>query len=128
MRTSFAQFRRPLHGAGLVLALALAGCASLPPPTAELAAARDAVARADAADALQYAPQDLERARTALSRAQAAMSDGNERDARALAVLAEASAELAGARSAQAQAEATLAQRRAEVATLRQRLGLEGQP
>ena len=127
MRTSFAQFPRPLHGVSLVLALAVAGCASLPPPTAELSAAGQAVARADAADAQQYAPQDLDRARTALSRAQAAMAEGKERDARALAALSEASADLARARSAQAQAEATLAQRRAEVASLRQRLGAEGQ-
>ena len=128
MRTSFAKFPRRLHGACLVLALALAGCASLPPPTAELSAAGQAVARADAADAQQYAPQDLDRARTALSRAQAAMSEGRERDARALAGLSEASADLAAARSAHEQVEATLAQRRAEVASLRQSLGMEVQP
>jgi hypothetical protein len=125
MPSSFAHFQTRLHGACLVLALALAGCASLPPPTAELSAAQQAVARADAADAQQYAPQDLERARTALSRAQAAMAEGNERDARALATLSAASADLAGARSAHAQAEATLAQRRAEVGSLRQSLGME---
>ena len=128
MRTSFAQFPGRLHGACLVLALALAGCASLPPPTAELSAAGQAVARADAADAQQYAPQDLDRARTALSRAQAAMSEGRERDARALAGLSEASADLAAARSAHEQVEAPLAQRRAEVASLRQSLGMEVQP
>lgn len=125
MRTSFAHFNTRLHGVSLVLVLALAGCASLPPPTAELSAAQQAVARADAADAQQYATQDLERARTALSRAQAAMAEGRERDARALAGLSEASADLASALSAQAQAESTLAQRRAEVAALHQRLGLE---
>ena len=62
MRTSFAHFRWRLHGACLVPVLALAGCASLPPPTAELSAAQQAVARADAADAQQYAVDDLERA------------------------------------------------------------------
>ncbi|HEY4530296.1 MAG TPA: DUF4398 domain-containing protein [Luteimonas sp.] len=125
MRTSFAQFTWRRHGAGLVLALAMAGCASLPPPTAELSAAQQAVARADAADAQQYAVEDLERARTALSRAQAAMAAGKERDARTLAALSEASADLASARSAQAQADAELLQRRNEVAGLRQRLGME---
>ncbi|MEN1929612.1 DUF4398 domain-containing protein [Luteimonas sp. MJ204] len=127
MRTSFAHFQIRLHGACLVLAVALAGCATLPPPTAELSAAREAVARADAADAQQYAPQDLDRARTALSRAQAAMTAGKERDARALAGLSEASADLASARSAQAQVDSTLAQRRAEVASLRRSLGMEDQ-
>src|SRR5690606_1885860 len=126
MRTSFAPFQSRRHGACLVLAVALAGCATLPPPTAELSAAQQAVARADAADAEQYAPQDLDRARTALSRAQAAMAAGQERDARALATLSAASADLASARSANAQAESTLAQRRAEVGSLRQSLGMEG--
>lgn len=125
MRSSFAHFPARLHGAVLVTALALAGCASLPPPTAELSAAQQSVARADAADAQQYAPQELERARTALSRAQAAMAAGSERDARVLAELSAASADLASARSQHAQAEATLAQRRAEVASLRQSLGME---
>jgi hypothetical protein len=128
MRFSFAHFPARLYGAGLVTALALAGCASLPPPTAELSAAQQAVARADAADAQQYAPRDLDRARTALSRAQAEMAAGNERDARALAELSAASADLASALSAQAQAEATLAQRRAEVTSLRRRLGTEDMP
>ena len=126
MRTSFAHFQTRLYGPCLVLAFALAGCATLPPPTAELSAAQQAVARADAADAEQYAPQDLDRARTALSRAQAAMAAGQERDARALATLSAASADLASARSANAQAESTLAQRRAEVGSLRQSLGMEG--
>lgn len=126
MRTSFAQFQTHLYGACLVLALG--GCASLPPPTAEISAAQQAVALADAADAQQYAPRDLDLARTALSRAQAAMGEGKERDARALATLSAASADLARARSAQAATDATLAQRRAEVAGLRQRLGLEVQP
>src|SRR5690606_28772457 len=118
MRTSFAQIHRPLHGLGLVLALALAGRATLPPPTGPTSVSRHAVARADAALAQHSPPQDLDRARTALSRAQAAMAGGNERDARALAGLAAASAELASARSAQAVADATLAQRRSEVASL----------
>ena len=128
MRSSFAHFPARLHGAVLVTALALAACASLPPPTAEVSSAQQAVARADAADAQQYAPQELDRARTALSRAQAELAAGNDRDARALAELSAASADLASARSAQAQVDATLAQRRAEVASLRQSLGLEGQP
>lgn len=128
MRSSFAHFPARLYGAVLVTALVVAGCASLPPPTAELSAAQQAVARADAADAQQYAPQDLERARTALSRAQSEMSAGNERDARVLAELSAASADLASARSAQARTESTPAQRRAEVTSLRQRLGAEAQP
>ncbi|HEY4559183.1 MAG TPA: DUF4398 domain-containing protein, partial [Lysobacter sp.] len=68
--------------------MALAGCASLPPPTGELAAAQQAVARASQGDAEQYAGAELARARAQLSQAQAAMSSGHEDDARNLALAA----------------------------------------
>ena len=126
MHPSFAQIRFPLLVA--VLASALSACASLPPPTGELAAARQAVTRAEDADADQYAGQELGAARNALSRAQAAMSGGDEDDARSLALAAAADADLAYARSREALATAELNQRRAEVSALRGRLQTEGQP
>src|SRR5688500_2788951 len=46
-----------------LLACLLAGCATLPPPTAEVDAAQAAVAAATAADADQYAAHDLGLAR-----------------------------------------------------------------
>jgi chromosome segregation ATPase len=125
MRKSFAHFTRAGHGLCLVPLLALAACASLPPPTAELDAAAQSVARADDADARQHAPRALDTARDALSRAQAAMSSGDEAAARSLALLAAASADLAQAESRRATAESELAQRRAEIATLRERLGVQ---
>lgn len=106
----------------LVLASALSACASLPPPTAELAAAQQAVARADGADADQYAPQELAAARNALGQAQGAMSRGREDDARRLAASAAVDADLATAKSRDAVINAELAQRRAEIADLRRRL------
>lgn len=126
MHPSFAQIRIPLLAA--VLASALSSCASLPPPTGELAAARQAVTRAEDADGDQYAVQELGAARSALSQAQSAMSAGDEDDARRLALAAAADADLAYARSREALATAELAQRRAEVAELRNRLQGEGQP
>ena len=47
MRPSFAHFPATRHAllCGLAIAFAVAGCASLPPPTAELDAAQQAVAR-----------------------------------------------------------------------------------
>jgi multidrug resistance efflux pump len=128
MPASFAQIRTPLQALCLGGVLALTSCASLPPPTAELASAQQAVSRADMADADQYAPEAVERARTALRHAQAAMANGREGDARNLALLSAAAADLAHARSRQAQAETELAQRRSEVASLRQRLEQEGTP
>jgi hypothetical protein len=128
MPASFAQIRTALQGCALGAMLALSGCATLPPPTSELAAAQQAVTRADMADADQYAPQDFERAREALRRAQAAMANGREQDARSLALLSAAAADLAHARSRQAQSATELVQRRSEVAALRERLEQEDAP
>lgn len=128
MAPSFAQIRSALQAPALGAVLALTACASLPPPTAELAAAQAAVTRAANADADQYAADDLARARRALEQAQAAMANRRQDDARALALQAAASADLANARSRAAVAETELAQKRAEVTRLKQRLGMEGTP
>ena len=126
MNPSFAQFRFPLLA--LFLICALGACASLPPPTQELATAQQAVTRADGADAAQHAPDQLATARDALGRAQAAMAAGKEDDARRMALAAAAEADLAYARSREAVTRAELAQRQAEVAELRRRLQVEETP
>lgn len=123
MHPSFAQFPRPLYA--LLLALTLGGCATLPPPTAELSAAQQAVSRADGVDADQHATELIARARDGLAQAQAAMARGRENDARQYAILAAADADLAHARSREAVANQELARRRGEIAELRQRLQLE---
>lgn len=122
MIASFAQFRFLLPAAVLVL---LSACASLPPPTDELAAAQQAVTRADGADADQHAVADIVAARAALAQAQAEMARGREDQARRLALAAAADADLAYARSREALVTAELTQRRAEIAELRQRLQME---
>jgi hypothetical protein len=123
MQSSFAQFCFVLMG--VVLACGLSACATLPPPTGELAAAQQAVVRAEGADADQYANADLDAARSALRQAQAAMASGRDDDARRLALAAVADADLAHARSREALANAELSQRRAELAELQQRLQTE---
>lgn len=125
MNASFAHIRRLLQAATVVAVLTLSACASMPPPTEELAAARLSVARAGDADADQYAPTDIVQARRALEQAQAAMGSGRESEARTLALSASALADLAHARSLQAATESELAARRAEITTLRQRLQAE---
>ena len=122
MTASFAQFRFLLPAAVLVFTGA---CATLPAPTNELAAAQQAVTRADGADADQYAATDIVAARTQLAQAQAEMARGRENDARRLALAAAVDADLAYARSREALASAELTQRRAEIAELRQRLQTE---
>ncbi len=107
------------------MAFALAGCASLPPPTAELDAAQQAVARADAADGDQYAAPQLSQARAGLERAQAAMARGRDEEARNAALAATADADLAQVLSRAAVARAELGQQQAQVADLRRRLQME---
>ena len=121
---SFAHFTH----AGLLTAslscLLLAACATLPPPTAELAEAQQAVAMAGNADADQYAPELVESARAELSRAQAAMAAGDDDEARALALAAAAAGDLATASSRARVLEQDLAQRRDEIGQLRGQLML----
>ena len=123
INASFAQIRNALQA--MLVTIALAACASLPPPTGELAAARQAVARADSADADQYAAAEIASARDALSRAQAALARGDDDEARQYADLAAADADLAYARSRAATTKAEFEQRRAEIGDLQQRLQLQ---
>lgn len=125
MIPSFAQFRFLLLAAVWAL---LSACASLPPPTNELATAQQALTRADGADADQYAAADIQLARAALAQAQAEMARGREDDARRLALAAAADADLAHAKSREALATAELSRRRTEIAELRQRLQTEDGP
>lgn len=127
MRPSFAHFRSTLHVAICGLALALSSCASLPPPTSELAAAQQAIARAEGADAEQYAAQDIANARQALAQAQAAMAAGREEEARRGALVAAADADLAHANSRAAITRAEFAQRQAQVAELQAQLQVESE-
>ena len=73
---------------------ALAACATTPPPTGEMAAARAAVAQA-APTASEYAAQELRVAQVKLERAEAALAAERHIDARLLAEQAEVDAKLA---------------------------------
>lgn len=125
MRPSFAQFRHVLHAMLAIGALTLAGCATLPPPTAELDAALQAVAGAEAADAEQYAPQALAAARSELQAAQAAMERRRDADARALALSAAVDGDLARVRSRHQTTRSAMTQLQADVDGLRAQLQME---
>jgi hypothetical protein len=123
MSSSLAQIPLLQRSAGhWALLCLLAGCASLPPPTSELTAAQRAVEQAGAADADQYAPDLLQRARGELEQAQAAMAARRDDPARQLAAAAAADADLARERSQLAVLRATLAMRKDEIRSLKQRL------
>ncbi|PWC34212.1 DUF4398 domain-containing protein [Azospirillum sp. TSO35-2] len=80
----------------LSAALGMAACASdVPPPTAQLGAASQAVQEAERANALQYAPVALQSARDKLAAADAAMRTDQRTRARRLAEEARVDAELA---------------------------------
>lgn len=140
MPTSFAQMpslpqhppraSRVAFAAMLVIALTFPVLASArtPLPTQELDMAQAAVSRAETADADQYAPDALLRARNALTQAQALLAARKSADATGLAQLAAAEADYAYARSRESSLQGELARRRGEIAELRQRLGIEGAP
>ncbi|HET7126163.1 MAG TPA: hypothetical protein VFI26_03560 [Lysobacter sp.] len=128
MNTSFAHFHKFMHPrllAPLALALACAGCASLPPPTAELDQARQALNRAEAGTPAAESGAAIAKARSELDAAQAAMAKGRDKDARALALAAAADADLAHAANQARDAAQAAGQRRADVASLRQTLGVD---
>lgn len=80
----------------LSAALGMAACASdVPPPTAQLGAASQAVQEAERANALQYAPVALQSARDKLAAADKAMRADERTRARRLAEEARVDAELA---------------------------------
>ncbi len=111
-----------------VLIACAAGCATLPPPTQELAAARQAVNRAESADADQYASEAISLARSELAQAQTAMDAGRANEARQMALAAAAAGDLAHARSRERVSEQQLQQRRQEISQLQQRLQNGGEP
>lgn len=147
MTASFAQFAFPPQqpmsrtaGAvalspviGLTFLLAILASAASPsraadkplPPNPEIAAAEAALARAESADAQQYAADILLRARSALGQAQAKWAERRKPDAIALAQLAAAEADYAYARSREASVQSDLRLRRAEIRELRTKLEME---
>ncbi|MGH8061013.1 MAG: DUF4398 domain-containing protein [Pseudoxanthomonas sp.] len=127
MHPSFAQFRRSLCVTvgvfALMAALATPSNAQVA-ATPELAAAQQAVNRADQADADQYAAELLDSARKVLAQAQAAAASRRDRKlAPGLALRATVDADLARARSEEAVANARLQQRRQEIGELQRTLG-----
>ncbi|MCL7945373.1 DUF4398 domain-containing protein [Marinobacter sp. ATCH36] len=89
----------------LALTSFLVACASAPlPPTDSLNAARDAIARAEQADARQYAGAELEEARAKLVMAEKAVAEEAMTEADRMAQQARVAAKLAVARTEAAKA------------------------
>jgi hypothetical protein len=91
--------RFPAVTAALLLMLALAGCATVPPPDGSMNQAQTQLQLARDAGAADYAPVDLDFAQNKFQQAQAAMVSRNYADAANLATESVADAELAQAKA-----------------------------
>jgi Domain of unknown function (DUF4398) len=91
---------------GITGVLMLAACASTPPPTASLQAARDAISSAERAEAGQYAPGALGEARSKLAAADGAVAEQKMTAAEQFADESRVEAQLASAQTADLKAKA----------------------
>ena len=94
------------------VAVVVAGCASIPAPTEQMAVSRSAIANAVSAGGAEYAPVEIRSAQDKMDRAERALRKDDHEDARRLAVEAQADARLAEkkAESGKAQKAASVAQ------------------
>jgi hypothetical protein len=117
--TSKTQQRSPLRIAlGFTGVFMLGACASVPPPTASLLAARQAISDADRAEAGRYASGELGEARAKLAAADTAVLDQKMAKAEQLADESHAEAELAAAKTANVKANAVNDEMRRSTSTL----------
>jgi len=104
----------------LVLTLAVAGCASVPPPNDSMNLAQNQLQMARDAGAADYAPVDLGFAQDKFQQAQAAMAERKYADAANLAEESRADAELAQAKARLGAARAQIQSKVQENTRLRQ--------
>lgn len=107
--------------AACVAAAGLVACATTPPPTEQMGAARTMVSQAQQVASAEGAAE-LDTARTKLARAELAMQRGDYLDARILAEQAEVDAKYAWTRSENARAQRAAAEVDRSLRTLREEL------
>lgn len=107
MKKLYSQKSYPLHGIVLTIAAAIfmAGCASTPAPTEQMAISKAAVSNASSAGSNEFAPLLFKSATEKMDRAERAMAEKDYELARQLAEQAQVDAQLAEAttRSVKAQ-------------------------
>ena len=104
-------WHRTMSAIGLT-AVVIGGCASVPPPTEQIAVSKAAVSNATSAGGNEFASTDIRAAQNKLDRAIQAMTTEDYQNARWLAEQAQVDAQLAAvkARSAKAQKAASTVQ------------------
>ena len=115
-------FRMAVSTLMLAMTLALAGCATTPPPDGAMNQAQVMLQAARDADAASYAPVDLGFAQNKFLQAQAAMANRKYDDAAVLAEEARADAELARAKARLAAARAQIQHKTAANQQLREQI------
>jgi hypothetical protein len=105
-------FQRCIAVAAIGCAFVVAGCASVPPPTEQMAVSKAAIANAASAGGNEYASVEMRSAQEKMERAGRAMQKEDYEDARRLAEEAQGDARLAEkkAQSAKAQKAASVTQ------------------
>ncbi len=91
-------------GAIACAAVVMAGCASIPPPTEQMAVSKSAISNAASAGGGEYAPVEMRSAQDKMERASRAMAKEDYEDARWLAEEAQADARLAEKKAESAKA------------------------
>lgn len=115
-------------GSALSAALLLAACASTPVPKEEMALAKSAVERVGASPRVtSAAPVEIQSARDKLQRANRALEQGNNTEARRLAEQARADARLAEARTSEARSNESLKEVQQGIDALESELGRRSQ-
>ena len=117
---------RALIGIGLFVAT-IAGCASIPRPTEQLAASKAAVSNAASAGANEYAPAEMRTAQEKLDRANQAMATKDYKDAKSWAEQAQADAQLATAKARTGKAQKAAATVQEDSRVLRNELDRKSQ-
>jgi len=99
------QWYRTMSGIGFAAVVTIAGCASVPPPTEQIAVSKQAVSNATSAGGNEFAPAEMRAAQDKLDRAIQAMTAEDYKNARLLAEQAQVDAQLAAAKARSAKAQ-----------------------
>lgn len=123
-------YKHPLYRVTLgigVFALAMAGCATLKPPTEQLAVSKMAVSNAAGAGGNEFASAEMRSAQDKLERANQAMTAKDYENAQSLAEQAQVDAQLATAKARAGKAQKAAATVQEDSRVLRQELDRKNQ-
>ena len=115
------QWVRPV-GVIACAAVVMAGCASIPPPTEQMAVSKSALANAVSAGGSEYASLEMRAAQEKMERANRAMDKEDYENARWLAEQAQADARLAEKKAHSAKAQKAASVMQDDIRVLREEL------